>query len=278
MGNILKSGIDAFSVTSCITGENRTRARIAVSELADYLQSEYFYAEAVKPFKAGPLKGWSRGSLRYGTAWKDGKAWYNAVVVTGPHSEQAAKLAMTYDDDVKITRIDFAVDVEVNKELPGFAAAVFAKNSQWDKSLRLIRSSSGDTLYKNSRESGRFGRCYDKSTAYGLPLGKVWRYEVEFKKLDAAKAYKTLENTEYLPKTVETVSRAIWNGWAIPFQSDGEFSKLLRVEVVATSDEKRFEWLCSISGAIRELAERGYEGKIREVLNLPIQLDFRDIA
>lgn len=274
MGEILKSGIDAFSVTSCITGENRTAARIAVSELADWLQTEYFYAEPVKPFSAAGLKGWARGSLRYGTMWKNGVAWYNSCVVTGPMAERAAEAALTYESDIKVTRIDFAVDVEINKPLPGFAAGVFAKNSQWDKSLRLIRSATGDTIYKNSRESGRFGRCYDKSKAYELPLGKVWRYEIEFKKIDAKKAYETVRKADYLPKTIETSSRAVWNGWNIPFQSDGEFSKLLRVEASAVSDLQRFEWVCSISGAIRSLAERGYEDKIREVLNLPIQLDF----
>lgn len=277
---VLFSGIDAFTATSSVVSEDRLKARLFITELADYLQSEFFYTEPTKRFKTGQVSGWRKGSLTYGVSWNKQKAEFNMVSVTGKYAGKAADLAISYDGSLKITRMDFAVDVEFNKPIPGFASGIYSNLSRLtaeeDKkryaNLKIIKSQAGDTLYMASRESGRFGRLYDKSSAYGFDAGagKVWRYEIELKKSFGQRAWASVKNSSRLEDTVIEASRAIWGGWSIPFSVSGsEFCKLERVSVSITTLEQRFDWLCRMSKSIRELIDNGYEARIREILNLP---------
>lgn len=278
--NVLYAGIDAFTVTSSVVAKDRLKARLFVSELADYLQSEFFSTETTKRFKSGKVMGWRKGSMSYGTSFSNGKGEYNILAITGPLASKAADLAVTYDDNIKVTRIDFAVDVEFDTALPLFAQDVYEKLSasqaQEDKkkykNLKLIKSSTGDTLYSCSRESGRYGRLYDKSKDYGVEpgSGKIWRYEIELKKLFGQRAWETVRKSEKLEETIIGVSRGVWTNWGVPFRATGEeFCKLRRVVVSATTLENRFEWFCRMSKSIRSLVENGYEDAIRDMLCLP---------
>ena len=65
---------------------------------------------------------------------------------------------------------------------PGYKRSMVGK-----RELTMYSSSSGDTLYIGRRGSrGSMLRIYDKGFAYGLDLGRLWRFEVEFKRERAA--------------------------------------------------------------------------------------------
>lgn len=270
-GDVTNVRIDAFTATSSIVGD-RLRSMAFVSSLARTVDETYFAFEQSKPLVYKGARGWSKGSLRYlrKPNRKDStKADYVLMSVTGDKSQDVFELALSYDEPFKCTRLDVAVDIAFTKPQREFLKAVYAKNSKWDKGLRIISGATGDTLYKNSRRSSMFGRVYDKSEAYNLELGTVYRFEIENKspKSDAMKDY--LEASQDTKKAMFDYTVKAFKNWALPIPADGDFVVMPKLQSVISTDASKLEWVSTISGAIRDLCKRGYEKQVREMLNLP---------
>lgn len=253
---ILDARIDAFTATSSIVG-NRTRAKIFIRELALTLTDLYFPFELQKPLTQMGATGYSKGSLKFLNFWdKDKKiVGWNMVGVTGMHSQDAFELAYSYEQDFKVTRLDIAVDVALPAGLDGWLKGLYEKLSEYNKSLRYLSSSSGDTMYINSRQSGRMARIYDKSAKYNLELGRVYRFEIEAKKVDAEKLTKLLRSGKDLKAVALDYASKVFASWAVPFPYTGNEIIIPKIQMAVTSDFARLEWLASISGAIRRLKE-----------------------
>lgn len=267
--------VDAFTATSSVAS-NRVRAKAFVRELAMMLEDMYFYHENYQRLTQNGAKGWRRGSLEYLEYWnrkKDYRMEWNSVSVKGIQSQDALQYALTFEEDWKCSRMDVAVDVAFASPHTGYLAEIYNKNRRWDDKLKYVSSVTGDTLYRNSRQSPTFGRIYDKSEAYGLRLGCVYRFEIEFKKINAARLKQAFKSAEDVNNLLLGVAEKTFKSWNIPIPVQAGQIVLPRMQAVLSSDEGKLEWLATISGAIRKLVEKGYESEVREMLNLPEKTD-----
>lgn len=267
----LNTRIDAVTITSSITGD-RTKSKFFVRSAAMTVDDMFFAYEESKPLVSNGARGWAKGSLRFLQKYNrqdSTKVDWVLMGVTGVHSQEVYKLCLSYDEPFKVTRLDIAIDVEFATSKPDYLMAIYNTHRQWDKSLRLVSSPTGDTLYRGSRKSSKFGRVYDKSVAYGLETGKVYRFEIEVKKLDAVALNELLARSNDITHDVRNVAIKTWKNWHIPIPAQGGRVVTPRVQALISNDTQKLEWLSGISRAIRSLCERGYEPQVREILNLP---------
>lgn len=88
---------------------------------------------------------------------------------------------------VKVTRMDLCVDVILAKPrdlaMDGYKEMCDIDPKAGVKASVYQNRDGGRTLYVGSRQHYQFGRLYDKGIESGLmEQGKMWRYEVEYKK------------------------------------------------------------------------------------------------
>lgn len=259
------SSVDALTITNALIGD-RFKARVFVSELAQYLASEYYPMEQPHFNKIGIAKGWKKGSVAYASC-----ADWNACAVTGKVSQKALELVLDYDDKVKCTRIDFALDVLLVKPKPDFVSVVYERYPKSKDKLRLIKSVTGSTLYVNSRESANFGRCYDKSREYDFEAGSgnVWRFEVEYK---TAKAQRLLDGLKkHGENFVKSVVVSQFRNWDIPLPIIPDYFEIPKLELQVNLGDARLDWLIKCAPAIKAIISRDSktEEKVRELLDLP---------
>ena len=269
---IVNVRIDAFTATSSITGD-RLKSKVFISQLTRTVDDMYYAFESSQPLTFKGARGWVKGSLRHlimrNRAKPENVDWV-LMSVTGEHSEEVFKLAVSYEEDFKVTRLDVAVDIAFHTPKPDFLKVVYAKNRAFDDTLRLIAGASGDTLYKNSRKGKKFGRVYDKSSAYNLTIGSVYRFEIESKSPQSDKLAEYLKSGD-LKKNMLDYAVKTFKNWAIPIPANGDSIVMPKISVIVSDDVRKLEWVAHISGAIRGLCQRGYENQVRELLNLPVQ-------
>lgn len=123
------------------------------------------------------------------------------LVASGAHSADVVNImaGKPGETGVRVTRLDLQATVELQSPDADLAkstynyvqgsreAGVFLAGR---RKLTLYQSDTGQTLYVGSRKSrGKLFRFYDKSLAYGKPLGTLWRLEVEYKRETAESAF-----------------------------------------------------------------------------------------
>lgn len=258
--------VDALTITNALSGD-RLRARVFVSELANYLASEYYQVEVPHFNKIGIASGWKKGSVAYASCTD-----WNACAVTGEVSQKALELVLDYEDGIKCTRIDFALDVLLTAPKPDFANVVYDRYPKSKDKLRLIKSVTGSTLYVNSRDSANFGRCYDKSKEYDFAAGSgnVWRFEVEYK---TAKAQRLLQGLKLHGQDfIKSVVVSQFRNWDIPLPIIPDFYEVPKLELQLNLGDARLDWLKRCAPSIRALAGRDNRTheQVRELLNLPM--------
>jgi len=225
--------VDALTLTA--TGlEGKLSITLVIDAMRDRL-----VLEEKKPFKFRKAIGWTRGSVSYAEELKQGVKLWCILMIKGELSEVAFTIAQKLDD-IKITRLDIAVDIQMvervtrlPRKLKDTYRGVFP--------ISLIESLSGDTLYCGSRESGTYIRIYDKSDEYGLELGYVWRFEVEFK------AERAQVVAELLKKQGIAIAQDIvWTALRsrdIPSPKVGQTVNLKARKVTMSSSDMKLAWL-----------------------------------
>jgi len=131
----------------------------------------------------------------------------------------------------------------------------------------------GDTLYLGSRKSSQFGRLYDKGAQLETAEpGKIWRYEVEYKKPMALHVAKGLRDAvDRNEAIIATVYDWFSSRYTAPI-FDRKGSKVV-VELTARihSDEVTLAWLRSqVSPSVIRLMERGRGREVFTALQLPL--------
>jgi len=170
----IECGIDALTITA-VGLEGKLSIDLVLHSLRGYIE-----AQQTKDFKFQGAMGKSWGSVRYAKKWNEHmQIQWAILMVTGEQSAGAFKESLKVGD-VKYTRIDLCIDVFMRERILGLPRKLKDTYKGGSK-LKLIESFTGDTLYCGSRESESMLRIYDKSPEYGEELGKVWRFEVEYK-------------------------------------------------------------------------------------------------
>lgn len=184
----------------------------------------------------------------------------------------------------KVTRFDLEVTVVLSEPYPALAMKEYARldaiNDQRDRKryIKIIRSSTGDTLYVGRRTNAVMLRMYDKTASYeDGKLGLYWRYEVEFKKAAAQRAYDAF--CEAKNKFIFAVSQV-----GTEFEKRGvdpRFPSRMRVSAIATkaevsTDKGRIEWLAKcVAPVVTQLIYSGYEQEVLSALRLNNLLTIR---
>lgn len=263
----IETRIDAVTVSSAIIG-NRVRSIAFVKEIATITREEYFWLDETKKTVKYGGTGWTCGSMSFlAKRDKTGKTLWNVVGITGERSREFYDMIMSYDEEYKVTRLDIAVDFAFSKPREEYLPIIYSKLVKMGLSPQLRQSTSGNTLYFGSRESGKFGRVYDKSEAYNMALGCVYRFEIEAKNEEAQKVHLLLKNAESIQKTMLDYSFKIWRSWSIPIPIGGDTVVMPKIHAVVSTDLGKLEWLMSISGSIKRLAAK-YPKQVYDALGL----------
>lgn len=117
----------------------------------------------------------------------------------GEHPTQGYLVQMSGDYSLKlwlnfvnvadnVSRIDIKTDCELTsgewEQLGKYYYDHLQENYSGGRGYTLVmgKSGKGQTLYIGSRKSDQYGRVYDKSAETGRVAGKLWRFEVEYKR------------------------------------------------------------------------------------------------
>lgn len=258
--------VDALTITS-----KSIAGRAMLAGILRRVQEEKQDGELGKEFKAMGYRGWQVGSIRYGKRL-DG----SAIFSTG---EDAMYLtAMLVDDydvtEVKTTRIDVCLDVAMQENAKGClrkirdSAHFKEANDRAKREYTLIESSTGETLYIGSRQSGRFGRIYDKSASYGLTEGWVYRFEIETKKQVAPQMFRAVfpeqEDGTFkwdgYQNRVRGIVKAQFVKWGVLVSFTADTMDLVRAESRISTVDSNLEWLSrSVKPVVSKLRGAGYE-------------------
>lgn len=254
--------IDALTVTA--TGlEGKLSIATILHNMADVLA-----IEPQKPFRFNGASGWARGSVRYADKKNEalGTIW-SILMVTGPNSEEALRLALKVGD-LKFTRIDIAVDIKMSERILGLARKL-KDGYKGKKEVKLIESLTGDTFYCGSRESDVMVRIYDKSSEYGYELGRVWRFEVEYKgaRAESVANYVAMQGSNGIPDLLWTSLKSS----DLPSPVWGQTVDIKSQKVTMTSSERKLAWLgTQVKPTVKWLMSLGKTEEIIDQLTLPI--------
>jgi len=191
------------------------------------------------------------------------------------------------------SRVDLAVTVNCARAWPGLIETYYdflngpeKKHVKFKSQIRR-NSDGGQTLYIGSRTSRAYARVYDKGIEAGLEpeSGKLWRYEVEFKKPIAKTVLDALHSNKYLPVDChwsEEVAQSIVSTvyvWFLARNLPPLFTRReneaisLECEARITSDEASLNWLTTqVRPTVLRLAERGKLHRVKEALGLTDQI------
>ena len=276
-GEVVGAGIDALTIVSretisldetillagaetipAVSGRGSSQDKINIKLLAEGLAS--LQAEQRrKKFRDTYGSGWSQGSVRY-TFMHNVAGQKNTisvsqakVVVTGELSQVLYDNALDIltEDTVKVTRVDFACDVRLGISDRDFLQKTYILLSEKQKGKgKFLASKTGQTLYMGSRRSPIFLRVYDKSATYEAPLGSVYRYEVEAKRVSAARLIEGLDANAkdvkgYIIDSVGKTVRSFGLSFPIYPLSDVAAVEDCKIEVI--TDTARLYWLQKIA-------------------------------
>lgn len=256
--------IDALTVTA--TGLS---GKLAIGMVIDRFREE-LETEIKKPFSFQGARGWVSGSVRYAEKM-DGKIrkLWAILMVTGERSTEAYKVAMM-QEGLKFTRCDIACDVFLWDKVEG-VARIIKDNYNGKNQVKLIESDIGDTVYVGSRESEAYLRIYDKSTSYNLPKGRVWRWEVEYKRGLAHPAALEVEKggVDIIREMVFREARTK----SVPVPVIEGMRGIKRCTVSASSAEMKLAWLeRQVRPTVQWLHKLGMAEEVRGALQLSLPI------
>jgi hypothetical protein len=283
----LRAGVDWLTVTA----KDQDLRGDLFSECERIKTILYQNGDRLKPWSFKGYTGFAIGGLRWGTRLDS-----DIAVLSGADAHQNWYAVGEWCENC--SRVDLAVTVNCNKAWSGllqtyydFLNAPTAKHVKFSSSITK-NSAGGQTLYIGSRMSRAFGRVYDKGIEAGLEpeSGKLWRYEIEFKKPLAKQVLSALHSNKYLPHDThwnEEVAQSIVSTVYVWFQARNlpplftrreNESISLECEARITSDEVSLNWLTTqVRPTVLRLAERGKLHRVKEALGLTDQIqDYMD--
>lgn len=267
--------VDALTVTS-----KSVEGRAMVAGLYRCFAEESGELGFQKVFKSLGYSGFQCRSVRYGKRL-DGSVLFSS----GQDAMNITHMLVNDYDylELKTTRVDLCVDVALELPKRGWLRGLreseaFSENqSRANRSTTLIESTTGDTLYIGSRKSGRFGRIYDKSAAYGVVLGSVYRFELETKKQVAPAVFKKLfpekEDSTYSFDLFASRCRSLiqtqFRQWGVDIDLGAKDKEQVRAEVRVSTLESQLEWLSrSVKPVVVKLIKTGHQSQMFEALGL----------
>jgi DNA relaxase NicK len=271
VGEVLAT-VDWLTVTAT-SDETRDRVRRKVKTATEIAAAA---ALTIRSWHWHGYAGWSIESFRYGE--RDDSS---IVMLSG--NACAHYWRDFAGEGTNITRVDLAVTTELDRPddllLMGYWDSLEDKKAR-GKPPRFIytmmyNSQGGQTLYLGSRESGRFGRIYDKgieSESTDTP-GKLWRYEVELKPPYSLPITRQLAGRiatdEVAPAIAGYVYEFFSQRYLTPRFPAEKNVILVEVELKAESDEATLKWLSTqVRSSVKRLAARDKLDDVLQALEL----------
>jgi len=269
--------IDALTITS-----KNVAGRAMIAGVYRIFSEESENLAFAKIWQALGYKGYQCDSVRYGKRL-DGSALFS----TGSDSMKITHILINDFDYTSLhtSRIDVCIDVCLAKPLRGWLRGL-RENKDFNtlhtkekRETKIIESQTGDTLYIGSRASGRYGRIYDKSLAYGVGLGYVYRFEIETKKLVAPALFKRLfpenEDTTYswdrFPHRVRKIIQSQMLAWGVNIRLSEGTSEVIKAETRISTVESQLQWLSrTVAPMVTRLSKAGYKQEAFEAMGLPV--------
>lgn len=278
----LRAGIDWLTVTAKDQGL-RNDLFAECERIKSILLSN---GDRLKPWMFKGYTGFAVGGLRWGTRLDS-----DIAMLSGVDAHQNWHAVGEWCENC--SRVDLAVTVNCSQAYPGLLDTYYeyltrptSRHVKFSSSITK-NSAGGQTLYIGSRMSRAFARVYDKGLEAGLEneQGKLWRYEIEFKKPLARQVLSALHANKYLPADVhwnEEVAQSIVSTVYVWFQARNlpplftrreNLSISLECEARITSDEVSLNWLTTqVQPTIQRLRQRGKLQAVKEALGLTDQI------
>lgn len=231
------------------------RLAVQYGEIEDWKKLGY------EGMKCGPLALGSRSDDRF------------LIVVSGNEANQVPDNIENISN-LKPTRIDYQVTVKLARARD-LASELYDivetsnRLSERKKTIQYIKSDTGSTFYLNKRNSPVFIRVYDKSQAYGHPLGTCWRYEVEYKKGHALPAFaRWMKSPNRTTTIASTVASELTTRGIITQFGSGAGTRISVTQEPSTF-AKKLRWLEScVRPVVGKLITGGFEDEALEALGL----------
>ena len=230
-------------------------------------------------WKAMGYKGWRVGEIKAGA-----RAGEEAIAIFSGESavKYAGRIPLGY---FKVTRFDLQITLHVSPGDPTLAHREYADLGRQNelrkrpRYIKLISSPTGTTLYVGKRTSAIMLRLYDKTHHYEKgKLGMYWRYEVEYKKDAAQRAFDRWNGQQNRCSfTVNQVASEFDKRGVHPGFS--KWSKIDAIEVKAkiAGDQERIEWLTKcVAPVVVQLCFNGHTEAVLHSLKLNNVLSIKE--
>lgn len=194
---------------------------------------------------------------------------------------------ITYGDDVRVTRLDIAVTIQLVDPIPDLAETYYKNAIEGDNLQRrytmYVNSLGGSTLYVGSRSSDQYGRVYDKGKQQHIKLGKseiaqglLWRYEVCIKKPKASPMadiiMQKMPLIGFCEETRAYMARFVYSWFyhrcvkPIFVTEDMELPRLA-VEYTETSAQRKLRWIkTQVRPSMVFLLDQGFQEELQEAI------------
>jgi len=238
-----------------------------------------------KIWRAGGYKGNEClvTGLKYGSRSRKDGGVDEMMVASGKTSEKAIEF-MGNAARFRTTRFDLQITLRLDPSDKNLALDLYEniKKKQdvglspiGNRSISLIRSGTGDTMYLGSRSSTRrFFRLYDKSSDLDQELGEFWRAEIQYGRSLAGGAMEWyLARENHYRFVIDLVCSEFYDamGWSPLPNYLPVTTELIDEPKEPSPLSKKLVWLeTCVRPTVAILIEAGLEGEIREALGLPL--------
>jgi len=264
-----------------VTAKDRGVREILYSEASRWFAHAKDEGFAQRPWRFKGYDGWSIRGLRWGDR-KDS----SIIMLSGIAAQMNYAACLAFAQN--ITRIDLAVTVTLAEPRENVARKAYdyltlngtAKCPNKRRYTYIENSQGGQTFYVGSRTSDQYGRLYDKGReegeALGIPKGKIWRYEVEFKAYRAKRVGQQVlavaKNLESHPndEIAGTVYKWFLSRGVNPIiKLDKDVAFLTDVSLEVSDDETSLHWLSTqVSPTVVRLCNNGKKDETLRALGL----------
>lgn len=219
-------------------------------------------------------------SGRGGVAFAEAEAGCHGILQAWGAMSQVIGRAIS-KTKYRATRVDLAVTVlhqQVQRSIAEMMIDLPAKVHQYSAVIPM--NAEGGTLYIGARSSEAFGRLYDKGAQLkgDVPLRRLWRYEVEYKRHLAEQAaddiwYKHL-TPEQMRRYVLTNVERFFHEHAVPTPFtvlDVDKQSLVRYATRIEDNQKTIKWLTEqVQPALLKLIAKGKYAELCNALGVGV--------
>lgn len=243
--NSVEAGIDWITATVSKREDGTPRKESSLEKLYASLRVQ----EDEQKVKFGGYTGLSDANgLKIGTRER-GDTEDVILVASGARANEVA-IKVAGLEDVRITRLDLQMTVglpKVREVASSLRIETLEKRASGEKAHRrkmtYYSSDTGDTLYVGERSSrDKCIRIYDKGGLLGLPLARVWRFEVEYHRALAGQVLKGLTEKENATALISSTVASEMAKVGLIVQGNSKV-KVPRPEPREMDTEKMIVWL-----------------------------------